>query len=111
MPPRLSTCLFTPLPRSIRSRAWWRPWKNFGVPKMRNLIHRPRRLRRTDTIRRMVRENHVTADDLLYPMFVTMESESREIPTMPGVFRYTVDDLCRIVEKLPELGLPALMLF
>ena len=78
---------------------------------MRNLIHRPRRLRRTDTIRRMVRENHVTADDLLYPMFVTMESETREIPSMPGVFRYTLDDLCRAVEKLPALGLPAIMLF
>src|SRR4051794_3760883 len=101
MPPGRSTCPSTPLLRNIPFRDSWRPWKNFGVPKMRNLIHRPRRLRRTDTIRRMVRENHVTADDLLYPMFVTMESESREIPSMPGVFRYTLDDLCREVEKFP----------
>ncbi len=78
---------------------------------MRSLIHRPRRLRRTEVIRRMVRETHVTADDLLYPIFVTAESESREISSMPGVFRYTIDDLCRKAEEWAALGLPALMLF
>ena len=52
-------------------------------------------------MRRLVREHGVTTDDLLYPMFVTEERESREIPSMPGVFRYTLDDLCRAVEKWP----------
>src|SRR5207244_1687084 len=76
-----------------------------------NMTRRPRRLRRNETIRRLVRETAVTTDDLLYPMFVTEESESREIPSMPGVFRFTVDDLCREVEKVAEVGIPAIMLF
>src|SRR5581483_7623375 len=78
---------------------------------MRELIHRPRRLRRSAAMRRLVRETVVTKNDLLYPMFVTAERESREIPSMPGVYRYTVDALCREVEKIAKLGLPAIMLF
>ena len=78
---------------------------------MAELVRRPRRLRRTETIRRLVRETHVTADDLLYPMFVTSEHESREITSMPGIFRYTVDDLCRKAEEAASLGIPAIMLF
>jgi porphobilinogen synthase len=78
---------------------------------MRELIQRPRRLRRSDAMRRLVRETVVTKNDLLYPMFVTAERESREIPSMPGIYRYTVDALCREVEKIAELGLPAIMLF
>jgi porphobilinogen synthase len=78
---------------------------------MHNLIHRPRRLRRNAVTRRIVRETIVTTDDLLYPMFVTHEPESREIPSMPGIFRFTLDDLCREVEKIAALNLPAIMLF
>ena len=78
---------------------------------MRELIYRPRRLRRTETLRRLVRETIVTRDDLLYPLFVTHERESREIPSMPGIYRFTVDDLCHEVEKVAEAGLPAIMLF
>jgi porphobilinogen synthase len=74
-------------------------------------IHRPRRLRRSELIRRMVRETQVTTDDLLYPMFVTEEPESREIGSMPGIFRFTIDDLCREAEKVIAHGIPALMLF
>src|SRR5690348_15527284 len=79
--------------------------------EMRELIRRPRRLRRSDPIRRLVRETVVTRDDLLYPMFVTEEPESREISSMPGVYRHTIDDLCREAEKIAELGLSAIMLF
>src|SRR5260370_772686 len=78
---------------------------------MRELIRRPRRLRRNEAIRRLVRETVVTPDDLLYPMFVTAESASCEIASMPGIYRYTIDDLCREVEKIAGLGLPAIMLF
>jgi porphobilinogen synthase len=78
---------------------------------MRELIHRPRRLRRGDTMRRLVRETQVTVDDLLYPMFVTEEATSAEIPSMPGIFRYTLDDLGREAEKIVGLGVPAIMLF
>jgi porphobilinogen synthase len=78
---------------------------------MRDLIYRPRRLRSGDKIRRLVRETVVTKDDLLYPIFVTEESESREIPSMPGVFRYTLADLHRVVEDAASTGLSAIMLF
>lgn len=78
---------------------------------MREQIFRPRRLRSKERIRRLVRETIVTADDLLYPMFVTEERESREIPSMPGIYRYTIDDLCREAERVAALGLSAIMLF
>ncbi len=78
---------------------------------MRDLLHRPRRLRRTPALRRLVRETAVTVDDLLYPMFVTEEAESSPIASMPGIFRYTVDDLCRAVEEVANLNIPAIMLF
>jgi porphobilinogen synthase len=78
---------------------------------MHEILHRPRRLRRTDQIRRMVRETIVTRDDLLYPMFVTEESQSREIPSMPGIFRYTLDDLRRAATDVVSAGLSSIMLF
>ncbi|HZT41257.1 MAG TPA: porphobilinogen synthase [Chthonomonadaceae bacterium] len=78
---------------------------------MHELIRRPRRLRRNETLRRLVRETRVTLDDLLYPLFVTCERESREIASLPGIFRLTVDDLCREAEKVVEAGIPAIMLF
>ena len=78
---------------------------------MHEQIHRPRRLRRSELLRRIVRETSVTGDDLLYPMFVSEESESREIPSMPGILRFSLDDLCREAEKVVALGLPAIMLF
>jgi porphobilinogen synthase len=78
---------------------------------MRELIVRPRRLRRNELLRRLIRETSVTVDDLLYPMFVSEESQSREIPSMPGVSRLCLDDLCREADKAVELGLPAVMLF
>jgi porphobilinogen synthase len=58
----------------------------------------------------MVRETRVTADDLLYPMFVS-HAESMPIPSMPGIGRLSVDDLCREVESVANLGIPAVMLF
>ena len=78
---------------------------------MRELIDRPRRLRSSPAMRRLVRETTVTKNDLLYPMFVTTESQTTEIPSMPGVFRYALDDLCREVDEIAKLGLPAIMLF
>jgi porphobilinogen synthase len=59
----------------------------------------------------MVRETTVSVDDLLYPLFVSEESQSREIPSMPGIYRLSLDDLCAEAEKAASLGLPAIMLF
>ncbi|MDJ1185234.1 porphobilinogen synthase [Roseofilum casamattae] len=76
------------------------------------LIHRPRRLRRTDTLRRMVRETMLTVDDLIYPLFV-MEGEGKqqEVPSMPGCFRYSLDLLLVEVKEAWDLGIGAIALF
>ncbi|MCS6777847.1 MAG: porphobilinogen synthase, partial [Chloroherpetonaceae bacterium] len=73
--------------------------------------YRPRRLRSREAIRRLVREHQVTRDDLIYPVFVTEEAESREITSMPGIWRYNLDDLCRAVEEVVQLGIPGVILF
>ncbi len=76
------------------------------------LIQRPRRLRRTDAIRRLVRETHLHVDDLIYPLFV-MEGENTkvEIPSMPGTYRFTADLLLQEAKEAAELGIPAVALF
>ncbi len=72
--------------------------------------HRLRRLRGSPLIRRMVRETRVTVDDFIYPLFVT-HAETMPIPSMPGINRFSVDDLCREVEEVAKLGILAVMLF
>ncbi len=73
---------------------------------------RMRRMRSTDFSRRLMRENTVTADDLIYPAFVIEGSgESHPVPSMPGVSRVTIDLLLREAEKLLQLGIPCIALF
>ena len=73
---------------------------------------RPRRLRRDAFTRRLVRENRLTADDLLYPVFVLEGSgRSEPVASMPGVERMSIDLLLREAEQLVSLGVPALVLF
>ncbi|MDJ0798198.1 MAG: porphobilinogen synthase [Calothrix sp. MO_167.B12] len=76
------------------------------------LTQRPRRLRRTTTLRNMVRETTLTVDDLIYPMFV-MEGENQkmEISSMPGCYRYTLDLLLKEIQQVHELGINAIALF
>jgi len=73
---------------------------------------RPRRLRRTPALRRMLRENHLTVDDLIYPMFV-MEGENQkvEIASMPGCYRYSLDLLIAEIAECWNLGIGAIALF
>lgn len=76
------------------------------------LIHRPRRLRRNATLRRMVRENGLHVEDLIYPLFVMEGEGQREaIPSMPGCYRYTLDQLLVEVQQVHELGIGAIALF
>lgn len=76
------------------------------------LVHRPRRLRRTEGLRRMVRETRLTVDDLIYPMFVMEGSGQRqEVPSMPGCFRYSLDLLLEEVQEVVGLGIGAIALF
>lgn len=73
---------------------------------------RPRRMRRDDFSRRLMRENRLTADDLIYPIFV-QEGENRRDPvaSMPGVERVSSDELLRVAEDCLRLGIPAVALF
>ncbi|HEV8636962.1 MAG TPA: porphobilinogen synthase [Chloroflexota bacterium] len=76
------------------------------------LVHRPRRLRRTATLRRLVAEARLAADDLVLPLFVDDEpSGHRPIGSMPGVSRWSVDRLPEIVEQVAERGVPGVLLF
>lgn len=76
------------------------------------LIQRPRRLRTTPILRKMVRETRMDASSLIYPMFVRFgENIKEEIKTMPGQFRYSLDQLPRALEEVVEAGVPSVMLF
>ncbi len=73
---------------------------------------RPRRLRSSDFSRRLMRETHVTANDLIYPVFVIEGAgESHPVPSMPGVSRVTIDLLLRDAESLVRAGIPCITLF
>lgn len=73
---------------------------------------RPRRNRKDDFSRRLVRENTLSVDDLIYPVFV-QEGESllQPIPSMPGQVRYSPDTLLKVAEECVKLGIPVLALF
>ncbi|MEC4984791.1 MAG: porphobilinogen synthase [Oscillatoria sp. PMC 1068.18] len=77
-----------------------------------HLTNRPRRLRRTASLRRMVRETQLTVNDLIYPVFV-MEGENRqeEIPSMPEIYRYSLDLLLKEIAEAANLGINAVALF
>jgi porphobilinogen synthase len=77
-----------------------------------DLVRRSRRLRRTGGIRRLVRETRLSADQLIYPLFVTAGSGvRREVPSMPGVFQLSVDEAVRDVEAARADGVPGVLLF
>ena len=76
------------------------------------LVYRPRRLRRSATIRRMVRETALTTADFIYPMFVSPGKGVRqEVAAMPGVSRLSVDLLVEEVKSVWDAGVPAVLLF
>ena len=67
----------------------------------KDLLHRPRRLRKTDNLRRLVRETHLHVDDLISPIFIIEgENIKNPIPSMPGVYQWSID---RVSEKIDEL--------
>jgi len=76
------------------------------------LPRRMRRMRRDNFSRRLMRENNLTSDDLIYPMFVLEGEGQREtVSSMPGVERVSIDLLLREAAELVELGIPAIALF
>ena len=72
---------------------------------------RPRRLRRTENLRRMVRETRLHTSDLIWPLFVQEGTESTPIDSMPGVFRNSVESLVRCCQEAETLGIPAVAIF
>ncbi|MDI6735423.1 MAG: porphobilinogen synthase [bacterium] len=74
--------------------------------------YRPRRLRQNENFRRMIRETKLSVDDLIMPYFVVSGKGIRqEIPSMPGNFRLSVDELVKEVEELQALNISAVLLF
>ncbi|HEY3298617.1 MAG TPA: porphobilinogen synthase [Armatimonadota bacterium] len=73
---------------------------------------RPRRLRVSETMRRMVQETRLSVSDFIYPMFVVHGSGIREeVPSMPGVYRFSVDELCKEALEVRDVGIPGILLF
>ncbi len=82
-------------------------YNNINFPRTRM-----RRMRFNDFSRRLMRENILSVDDLIYPMFVTEGSNKREaISSMPGVERFSLDLLLTQAEEIYNLGIPAIALF
>jgi porphobilinogen synthase len=75
-------------------------------------VYRSRRLRRTEVVRRMVRETTLSVDDLIYALFVVHgQGVKKEIPSMPGSYHWSIDVLPAEAEEIANLGIPAVILF
>lgn len=76
------------------------------------MIHRPRRNRKTESIRNLVQENTVTTNDLIYPLFlVDGNKKKEEIKSMPNIFRWSNDLLLKEIESCMKLGIHAFAIF
>ncbi|HFS67882.1 MAG TPA: porphobilinogen synthase [Flavobacteriia bacterium] len=75
-------------------------------------MYRTRRLRTNSAIRNLVRENQLTVNDLIYPIFIEEgENIEKKIPSMPGIFRYSIDNLKKELDEIVSLGIQAVLLF
>lgn len=75
-------------------------------------IVRMRRTRQSEKLRSLVRETHLSVDQLIYPLFIAEGlSEPREISAMPGIMQWPLEHLGREAERLAQIGIPALLLF
>ena len=74
--------------------------------------YRPRRLRKNENLRRMIRETKLSVDNLIYPLFVVPGTKVKKpITSMPGNFQMSVDHIVRETARMKELGIPAVLLF
>jgi porphobilinogen synthase len=74
--------------------------------------YRPRRLRKNEAFRALIRETHLTPAQLIYPLFIMPGKNKREpIPSMPGVFRISVDQLAKEAKECLKLGVNSIILF
>jgi porphobilinogen synthase len=83
-----------------------------GAATRLDLTNRPRRNRKADWARRLVREHVLTADDLIWPLFLVDGTKTRvPVASMPGVERLSVDEAVRDAARAAELAIPCLALF
>jgi len=76
------------------------------------MLQRPRRNRKNEVIRQMVQETHISAANLIFPLFIIDgNNQKSEVSSMPGIYRYSVDNLLREVESCLTLGLNSFDLF
>lgn len=76
------------------------------------LVHRPRRLRMVPILRKMVRETRMDSSSLIYPIFVKEGIKGKEeIPSMPGQYHYSVEELPRALEEVADAGVFSVMVF
>jgi porphobilinogen synthase len=79
---------------------------------MSNLTHRPRRNRKSEAIRSLVRENSVTVSDLIFPLFlIEGKKQSSEVTSMPGIFRLSKDLMLKEIEQCLKLGITTFDIF
>src|SRR6266446_8110612 len=79
---------------------------------MQNLINRPRRLRRSESLRAIVRETRLTPDTFIYPLFVCEgEGIRREISSMPGQYNLSIDEVVKEVAEARSFGVRSVILF
>jgi porphobilinogen synthase len=75
-------------------------------------VHRPRRLRKNEAVRRMVRETSLAPDDFIYPLFATYgRGVKKEVSAMPGCFQESVDEIVGSAREVHSLGIPSVLLF
>jgi porphobilinogen synthase len=97
--------------RPIEARSHLAPVEQDAGERL-DLAVRPRRNRRSEWVRRMVRENQLTTDDLIWPLFIMDGNNARApVPSMPGVERLSVDQAVREAERAAKLTIPCLALF
>ncbi|MDI6801526.1 MAG: porphobilinogen synthase [Thermodesulfovibrionales bacterium] len=75
-------------------------------------VHRGRRLRKNEVIRKMVRQTNLSTDDFIYPIFATYgKGVKKEISSMPGCYQESVDELLKNAKEVYSLGIPSVILF
>jgi len=76
------------------------------------MLQRPRRNRKSAVIRDMIQETHLASSNLIFPLFIVDgENQKVEVKSMPGIFRYSIDNLLREVDSCMNMGLKAFDLF
>ena len=76
-----------------------------------SILQRPRRIRRSENLRRLVRETRLHTEDLIWPLFVHAVDTDHSVESMPGVSRRSLDSLLVACEEAHQLGIPAVAIF